>query len=67
MDGLKNNLLSVIQMCDKGYDVTFDFKGFEIKIANTRKAVARAIQTSSHVYILNEDNEKCSMGKYDES
>lgn len=31
VEGLKHNLLSVIQMCDKGYKFTIDSKGCEIK------------------------------------
>ena len=30
MEGLKHNLLSVIQMCDNGYDVIFRSKDYEV-------------------------------------
>jgi hypothetical protein len=35
VDGLKNNLLNVIQICDRGCEVTFIAKNCKIKTINT--------------------------------
>lgn len=64
-EGLEHNPLSVIQMHD---DITFHSKGREIRKAQTRKLVAKGNKTSSNVYILDGvKEEKCCMGKMDES
>jgi hypothetical protein len=63
VEELKNNILSVIQMCDQGYNLTFHFKGCEIiRKATSRRLVASANRTSSNVYILVEvKGGKCCM------
>jgi len=49
-------------------DITFHSKGREIRKAQTRKLVAKGNKTSSNVYILDGvKEEKCCMGKMDES
>jgi hypothetical protein len=35
VDGMKHNLLSVIQMCDKGFEVVFTSKDCKIKFVNS--------------------------------
>jgi hypothetical protein len=35
IDGLKNNILSVSQICDRGCEVTFATKNCKIKTVNT--------------------------------
>jgi hypothetical protein len=35
VDGLKHNLLSVIQMCDRGFKVFFTSKDYNIKSVNS--------------------------------
>lgn len=67
VDGLKHNLLSANQLCDQGYDVTVHSKGSEIKTTSTKKATTKVMIAPSNVYIINEENEKCCLGKLDES
>ena len=65
---MKNNILSVIQMCDQGHKVTFDSQKCEIKKEDSGKLVTTAARTSSNIYVLSEiGNEKCSLGNEDES
>jgi hypothetical protein len=35
VEGLKDNLISVIQMCDQGYNLTFHSKGCVIKVTTS--------------------------------
>jgi hypothetical protein len=63
VEGLKNNLLSVNNMCDQGYNLTFHSKGCEIRKTTSGRLVANENRTSSDVYILDEvKGEKCCMG-----
>ena len=39
VDGLKNNLLSMSQFCDKGYKVTFELESCLIADETTRETV----------------------------
>ena len=65
---MKHNLLSVIQMCDQVHKVTFDSKKCEIRKEGSGKLVATTARTSSNIYVLREiGNEKCCLGKEDES
>jgi hypothetical protein len=65
---MKHNILSVSQMCDQGHKVTFDSKKCEIRKEGSGKLVATAARTSSNIYVLSEiGNEKCCLGKEDES
>jgi hypothetical protein len=65
---MKHNLLSVIQMCDQGHKVTFDSEKCEIIKEGSGKLVTTATRTSSNIYVLREIvNEKCLLGKEDES
>lgn len=54
MEGLKHNLLSVIQMCDQGYDLTFNSKRCEIRNVGIGKLVEKTEKTLGNVYIINE-------------
>jgi hypothetical protein len=65
-DGLKHNLLSVSQVCDKGCEVTFTAKGCKIKIVNTGEMIAKEVRTKNNVYVLKEDKEECYLIKFDE-
>jgi hypothetical protein len=68
VEDMKHNLLSVSQMCDQGRKVTFNSKKCEIRKEGSEKLVAIAARTSSNVYVLSEiGNEKCCIGKEDES
>jgi hypothetical protein len=53
--GLKHNLLSVSQMCDRGCEVVFTSKDCKIKSANSGQVVAKSIRTKNNVYVLKED------------
>jgi hypothetical protein len=62
VEGLKHNILSVSQMCDQGYNLTFHSKGCEIRKEASGRLVENANRTSSDVYILDEvKEEKCCM------
>jgi transposase InsO family protein len=55
-------------MCDQGHKVTFDSQKCEIRKEGLAKLVATAARTSSNIYVLSEiGNEKCCLGKEDES
>jgi hypothetical protein len=45
VDGLKHNLLSVSQMCDRGCKVLFTSKDCKIKSVNSGQVVAKGIRT----------------------
>jgi hypothetical protein len=45
VDGLKPNLLSVSQMCDRGCEVVFTSRDCKIKSANSGQVVAKGIRT----------------------
>ena len=67
VDGLKHNLLSVSQVCDKACEVVFTSKDFKIKFVPSRQLVAKGIRTENNVYVLKEEQEDCHLIKYDES
>jgi transposase InsO family protein len=55
-------------MCDQGHKVTFDSQKCEIRIEGLGKLVITAARTSNNIYVLSEiGNEKCCLGKKDES
>jgi hypothetical protein len=57
VDGMKHNLLSVIQMCDRGCEVLFTSKDCKIKSVNSGQVVAKGIRTKNNVYVLKENRE----------
>jgi hypothetical protein len=64
---MKQNLLSVSQMCDQGHKVTFESQKCEIRKEGSGKLIATTAITSSNIYVLSEiGNEKCCLGKEDE-
>jgi hypothetical protein len=67
VDGLKHNLLSVIQVCDKGCEVVFTSKNYKIKDLSSGQLIAKGIRTENNVYVLKEEKEECHLRKYDES
>jgi hypothetical protein len=68
VEDMKHNLLSVSQICDQGHKVTFDSQKCEIRKEGSGKLVATTARTSSNIYVLSEiGNEKCCLGKEDES
>jgi hypothetical protein len=66
VDGMKQNLLSVIQMHDRGCEVVFTSKDCKIKYANLGQVVAKGIRIEDNVYVLKEDREECHLSKHDE-
>jgi hypothetical protein len=63
VEGLKNNLISVIQMCDQGYNLTFHSKWCETRKETLRILVENENRTSIDVYILDKvKGEKYCMG-----
>jgi hypothetical protein len=55
-------------MCDQGHKFTFDSQKCEIRKEGSGKLIATAARTSSNIYVLSEIvNEKCCLGKEDES
>ena len=67
VDGLKHNLLSVSQVCDRGCEVVFNSKECKIKSVSTGKLIAKGIRTKNNVYFLKEEKEECHLRKYEES
>jgi hypothetical protein len=66
VDGLKHNLLSVSQMCDRGCEVLFTSKDCKIKSVNSGQVVAKGTRTENNVYVLKENREECHLSKHDE-
>ncbi|GLJ55713.1 hypothetical protein SUGI_1196780 [Cryptomeria japonica] len=67
VEGLKHNLLSVIQMCDKGYKFTFDSTGCQIKKDSTGQVVVEGKRIDGNVYNLKECYEsQCMLRQVDE-
>jgi hypothetical protein len=67
VEGLKYNLLSVSQVCDRGCEVVFTSKDCRIKSVDLGQLVAKDIRTKNNVYVLKEEKEECHLRKYDES
>jgi hypothetical protein len=67
VDSLKNIILSVSQICDKGCEVTFTAKNCKIKTVNIGEILAKGVRTKNNVYVSKEEKEKCHLRKIDES
>jgi hypothetical protein len=52
VEDLKHNLLSVSEMCDQGYTLTFDSRKCKIRENNSGRLVATATRRPNNVYIL---------------
>ena len=66
VDGLKHNILSVIQVYDRGCKVVFTSRDCKIKSVPSGQLVAKGIRTENNVYVLKEEKEECHLSKYDE-
>jgi hypothetical protein len=55
VDGMKHNLFSLSQMCDRGCEVVFTSKDCKIKSVNLGQVVAKGIRIDNNVYVLKED------------
>jgi hypothetical protein len=64
VDGLKNNLLSVSQVCARGCEVTFTAKDCKIKTMNIGEMISKGVRTENNVYVLKEDKEECHLRKF---
>jgi hypothetical protein len=64
--GLKHNILSFSQICDRGCEVTFPTKICKIKTVNIGEMIAKGVRTENNVYVLKEDKDKCHLIKLDE-
>ena len=52
MDNMKHNLLSVIHICDQGYQLLFTSKYCKIRKKGQGKLEATATRTPNNIYIL---------------
>ena len=65
---MKQNRLSVSQMCDQGHVLMFTSKDCESQREDSGKLVATTSTTLNKIYILDEiKKEKCYLGREDES
>ena len=68
VEDLKNNILSVVYMCDQRNTLTFNSQECKIIRENASKLVAREIKAPNNVYIFYEiSGENCFMGQTYES
>ena len=63
VDGLKHNLLSVIQMCDQGNEVVFRSNECVIRELDTREIVIKGTRTPNNLYILKGGVKQCYLRK----
>jgi hypothetical protein len=63
VDGLKQNLLSIIQMCDQEHNVIFHSKCCKVMDVDTGKTIIKVVGTLGNVYVLEEGKERCCIGK----
>ena len=67
VDGLKENLLSVSQMCDKGCEVLFRAQDCEVRSSTIGKTLLKGVRIESNVYIVKEEDEACHLRKLEDS
>ena len=67
VDGLKQNLLSVSQMCDQGNEVVFSSKECLVRDIYIGKTIIKGTRTPSNLYVLKGCKEKCYLGKSSEN
>lgn len=56
VQGLKHNLLSINQICDKGYAVHFTQGRCDIKDKKANKTLVRGIRTSDNCYVIDPED-----------
>jgi len=69
VEGLKHSLLSINQLCDKGYQVTFKKNSCEIRLPNS-KDVLFIGKRSNNIYLLDISSSTsigCLLSKHEES
>jgi hypothetical protein len=62
VEDMQHNLLSVSQICDQGYTLTFDSRKCKIRENNSGRLVATATRILNNIYIL--DMKKREKKKY---
>jgi hypothetical protein len=67
VDGMKHNIISVSQVCDKGCEIAFTSKDYKIKALSSGQLIAKGVRTENNVYVLKEEKEESHLSKYDES
>lgn len=53
IEGLKHNILSVIQMVDGGKEGISKYKGSIIRKEGSKRVISKGVKTSDNVYVLN--------------
>jgi len=69
VEGLKHNLLSISQLCDRGYQVTFRTNSCEIRLPNSKDVILIGKRSSS-IYLLDISSHAsldCLLSKHEES
>jgi len=66
VDGMKNNLLSVIQMCDQGTKLVFRSNGCRVRDLDIGEIVIKGRRTLNNLYIFEEGKQPCYLSKNDE-
>jgi len=69
VEGLKHNMLSISQLCDRGYQVTFRMNSCEIRLPNS-KDVLLIGKRSNNIYLLDISSSTsigCLLTKHEES
>jgi len=69
VEGLKHNLLSISQLCDRGYQVTFKTNSCEIRLPNSNEVllVGKRINNVYLFDISNSTSIGCLLTKHEES
>ncbi|TCZ48337.1 GAG-pre-integrase domain-containing protein, partial [Roseicella aquatilis] len=62
VDGLKHNLLSICQICDKDHIVNFSSLGCEI--SKNGKIILRGLRTKENCYVIGDQKESSSSACY---
>jgi hypothetical protein len=58
VEDLKHNLLSVIKICDQGYNLKFDSRRCEIREEDSGRLVATTTRRPNNIYILDKEERK---------
>ena len=69
VEGLKHNLLSISQLCDKGYQVTFTPNNCYIRLSNSQEVllVGKRVNNIYLLHISNPTSIGCLLTKHEES
>ena len=67
VDVLRNNLLSVIQMCDHGHEDVFRSNNYVVRNMDTDKIIIKGARTLGNVYVSGYRKENCYISKFEET